>query len=85
MAQTQEATTKVGSTPEPVEDRGSKAVHQVAELKLVAIEFTDGHGVRTTRTAVVGPGDQVFFLEDKMVGKQAQTWLTIAVLEKLKR
>lgn len=77
---------KTGATPEPVEEQqGSRVVHQVAELKLMVVDYTDGHGERMTRPVIVGPADQVSFLDDKAVGKTAQTWLTEKILKVIRR
>lgn len=81
---TQAPVSKTGQTPTADEDIPGRAVNKVAEVRAALVEYVDSaNPIPVTRLVLILPGDQVMFLDDKIVGKQAQSWFSKAVVKKL--
>jgi hypothetical protein len=74
---------KTGATPIIEEGVGGGEVLGVVEVKHVMIKLRDGHGKDMVKLAFVIPGGDVYFLEEKVIGKPAQQWVRNAVLKAL--
>ena len=67
-----------------------REILRVAELKLAMVEYTDvDHPNPTTRMIAILPATEynpevVYFLDDKIVGRPAQSWFSTRVITKLK-
>ena len=66
-----------------IEGVGGGEILGVAETKLVMVNLRDGHGQNMVKLAVVVPGGDIYFLDDKTVGKPAQAWVRKGILRKL--
>ena len=64
-------------------DMSMYAVEAYTEVKHVMIKLRDGHGKDMVKLAFVIPGGDVYFLEEKVIGKPAQQWVRNAVLKAL--
>lgn len=83
MAQEQEIK-KTGATPIVEDGIGGGELHGVVEVKQVLAKFRDGHGREMVRLAIVVPGGEVYFLDDRAMNtKPAQSWLKNAILKKM--
>lgn len=74
---------KTGATPIVEEGIGGGEVLGVVELKTVMVKIRDGHGQEVTKLVVVVPGGDIYFLDDKAIGKPAQKWVRSGVLKAL--
>ena len=81
--ETEETNKKTGATPTVIDGVGGGEVLGVAEIKTVMVKYRDGHGVEATKLAIVVAGGELYFLDDKAIGKQAQTWLKNEVFTRL--
>lgn len=75
---------KTGTTPLVEGGLGVGEVIGVVEVKQVMIKLRDGHGREMTKLALVVPGGEIYFLDDRTVNtKPAQGWVKSAVISKL--
>ncbi len=57
----------------------------VLPVKTVLVDYTDGHGQKAIKLAVVIPGGEVYFFgRDALDLRPAQSWLKKAITEVLK-
>jgi hypothetical protein len=72
--------------PEVVHESPNRGVIRLAELKLFMVEYVDADqpGPRVRPVAVSPETKQVFFLDDKIVGRQTQAWFAAEILKKAK-
>ncbi len=73
--------------PEVIQDSPNKGVIRLAELKVYMCEYVDADqpGPRVRPVAVSQTTGQVFFLDDKIVGRQTQAWFSAEVLRKINK
>lgn len=75
---------KTGQTPEALEETPGRAVLRVAKMRLVMVEYIDSENPQPcTRMAAVTSTGQVYFVDDKVIGRQSQKWFAEAVQKKL--
>jgi hypothetical protein len=80
-----EQTKKKTSVAIDPEGLGGGSVEGVIPVQTVLVKYTDGHGVKAVKLAVVVPGGEVYFFDKDAVDERpAQKWLKTAVLEILK-
>jgi len=74
---------KTGATPEVIEGIGGGEILGVIKTQLVMVNLRDGHGQSMVKLAIVVPGGEIHFLEDKVIGKPAQSWVKRGIQDKL--
>ena len=74
---------KTGATPIAEGDVGGGEILGVVEIKPVMVKLRDGHGKEMVKIGLVIPGGDLYFIDEKTISKQAQSWVRNGVLKKL--
>lgn len=76
---------KTGATPLVEGDLSGGKVKGVVEVKTLLVNYIDGHGLESTKLAVVIPGGEVYFFGREALDlRPAQTWLKASITEHVK-
>jgi hypothetical protein len=67
-----------------IEGIGGGKIIGVIRADLVLVSLRDGHGQSMVKLAIMVPGGETYFLDDKMIGKPAQKWVRDGIKEQLK-
>ncbi len=79
----------LNTVPEAREEVPGREVLRAVELKVALVEYTDADNpMPRTRLVAILPAteknsEMVYFLDDKVIGKTAQSWFTAAVTKRL--
>jgi hypothetical protein len=74
---------KTGATPIIEENVGGAEVIGVVELRAIMVKLRDGNGVEMVKMGFQVPGGEVYFLDEKIISKPAQTWVKNGIVKKL--